>query len=488
MKSRISYLLAVLLLYSFSAFAQSDIKIINSDFNSLTVSYFPQYTDTSTVKIGTEEFRNVQLFLGKVLNPDESGKPSIQRRIIPVGVPDEFGNTIEILNYSYKEIDGQLLPIPDMIPDSISYHLVFNKAENYYEQSESELVGFAEAGYARDLLIQNLIISPIQFDPLQNKIRLYKEITFRIKFSSAQFVSRPTDNFLSGAVINFDVAKYWNKSALRTNKINVTNSVLANGKWIRFEAPEEGIYKITRSQLSSFGIDPNTVDPRTIKIYNNGGKVLPELPSAPRPNDLVENAILVVGEEDGKFDANDYILFYGRGTNFFDYKSDGKTISRFKHPYSKSNYYWITSGGTAGKRMNRKTSLTDNPDFQQTTTVAFVYKEDDKINLGKTGRQWFGDDFSQTVLQRVYMNNLDSRIATEPVKYNMRFIVGSSTNLTLTVSENGNQIYNENLVGFGSNKYQVGREHSRSFTYSGNIQNNMIIMKICLGMDQKNTQ
>jgi hypothetical protein len=29
------------------------------------------------------------------------------------------------------------------------------------------------------------------------------------------------------------------------------------------------------------------------------------------PNDLTENAISVIGEEDGKFNAEDYILFYG---------------------------------------------------------------------------------------------------------------------------------------------------------------------------------
>lgn len=473
MKSRISYLLAVLLLYNFSAFAQSDIKIINSDFNSLTISYIPVYTDSSIIKIGSEEFRNINLYLGKVLNPDEFGKPSLQKRILTIGVPDDFGNIIEILNSSYKEIDGQILPIPEMIPDSISFQSVYKKATNYYETSPTELVSFSESGYARDILIQNVVISPVQFDPLQNKIRLYKEITFRIKYSTAQTVSKPADNFLEGALINFDVARFWNKSTQKTNKINVTNSVLANGKWVRFETPEEGIYKITRAQLSSFGIDPNTVDPRTIKIYNNGGKVLPELLSAQRPNDLVENAIIVVGEDDGKFDANDYILFYGRGTNFFDYDSDGKTIKRFKHPYSKSNYYWITSGGSSGKRMNKKTSLTSNPDFQQTSTTAFAYKEDDKINLGKTGRQWFGDDFSQTVLQRVYMSRLDARIPTEQVKYNIRFVVGSSSGLTLTVSENGNQIFSENLVGYGANKYQVGREHRRSFVYSGNIPNDL---------------
>ena len=66
--------------------------------------------------------------------------------------------------------------------------------------------------------------------------------------------------------------------------------------------------------LPSFGIDPNTVDPRTIKIYNNGGKALPEDPNAARPSDLVENAILYVGQDNGKFNDGDYILFYGRGS------------------------------------------------------------------------------------------------------------------------------------------------------------------------------
>lgn len=473
MKSRISYLLAVIYLCSFASFPQSDIKILDSDFRSITISYNPIFTDTSIVKINSENFRVVSLQFGKLLNPDEFGKPALQKRIIPIGVPDEYGNTIEILNYSYKEIDGALIPIPEMVQDSVSYYLKYNRGNNYYDSDQIDLVTFGSSGFARDILVQNLIISPVQFDPVQNKIRLYTQITFRINFPAAQIASKPADDFLSGSVVNFDVARYWNKSTQKTEKINVTNSVLANGKWVRFETPEEGIYKITRNQLSSFGIDPNTVDPRTIKIYNNGGKILPELQSAPRPVDLVENAILVVGEDDGKFDANDYILFYGRGTTFFDYDVDGKTIKRFKHPYSKSNYYWITSGGSPGKRMNRKTSLNDNPDFQQNTTTAFAFKEDDKINLGKSGRQWFGDDFSQTILQRMYMNKLDSRIPTEPVKYNVRYIVGSSTNLTLTISENGNQVYSGLLQGYGVAKYQVGREHRFSFTYTGNIPNDL---------------
>ena len=146
------------------------------------------------------------------------------------------------------------------------------------------------------------------------------------------------------------------------NKVLLENSLLASGKWIRFETREEGIYKISRSTLASFGLDPGAVDPRTIKIYNNGGKALSEIVNAQNPNDLVENAIIVSGETDGTFDSDDYILFYGRGTNFWDYDADSKTIKRYFHPYSTVNYYWITYGGSNGKRIQEKFSL--NSDTQ----------------------------------------------------------------------------------------------------------------------------
>ncbi len=65
--------------------------------------------------------------------------------------------------------------------------------------------------------------------------------------------------------------------------------------------------------------------------------------SANDPIDLIENAILVEGEVDGSFDEGDYILFYGRGVDFWEYDSDEDDIVRRKHYYSKSNYYWIVS-------------------------------------------------------------------------------------------------------------------------------------------------
>ena len=100
--------------------------------------------------------------------------------------------------------------------------------------------------------------------------------------------------------------------ANRINNQNViqstSNSVLATGNWHRFYVEKSGVYKVSKSFLQSIGFNVN-VDPRNIKIYGNGGRMLPLENTLPYPNDLEENAIQFVGEDDGVFDNSDYILF-----------------------------------------------------------------------------------------------------------------------------------------------------------------------------------
>jgi hypothetical protein len=473
MKSKISIIL--FLIATTFLFSQSDLKIISSDFNSIVVEYTPYYIDTSIVKIGGIDFRNAEILLGTISNADDWGSPSISERRISVGVPSEFGNTIEILSSMYKEISGKLLPIPYPVFDTLSVSNEYKQNENYYSyQSTEDLVTFGEFGLVRDVGSQTINILPVKYDALQNKIKLYKKIIFKINFSSPGITSnKPADDILDGALINYEVAKYWNNQSAdkRQNKVTVNNSVLATGEWVKFETPEEGIYRISKSDLPLYGIDPNSVDPRTIKIYNNGGKVLLENINSDRPIDLVENAIIVTGETDGKFDDVDYILFYGRGSSFWDYDSDGNTIKRFNHTYSLKNYYWITSGGTNGKRITEKPGLNTTPTFNQTTTVAYADWEVDKINLGKSGRQFVGDDFSSSVTSRTYINKLDGRVTGTPINYNFRFVVGSTTGLTLKINENGNSILQQNLAGY-TGRYEVGREYLLTTSFNDELLDN----------------
>ena len=94
--------------------------------------------------------------------------------------------------------------------------------------------------------------------------------------------------------------------------IPVSNSALASGDWYKFKVDQTGVYRIDKSFLSSIGMNSDNLDPRTIKIFGNGGKVLPFKNIDNNEFDLIENSIQIIGEEDGSFDNNDFILLIGR--------------------------------------------------------------------------------------------------------------------------------------------------------------------------------
>ena len=465
-----------------SVYPQNDIRIISSDQKSIIIEYTPVYLDTSIQKEGEQQFRNVEIKYGYYANQEQWGMPAIPERRVNLGVPAEFGNTIEIINTTYSKIDGLIIPKPEMLPDTKLNKNVYKTVSGYYSYEDNpELVVFGSYGITRGIKAQMIRILPVKFDSKTREIKLYKKIVFRITYANGGTFSRQSyDELLSSALINYKVARNWAKKKKALNKITVTNSVLATGEWVRFEAPEEGIYKIDFNLLSTMGFDPISIDPRTIKIYNNGGKVLPENVSAPRPVDLQENAIKVVGEEDGKFDQGDYILFYGRGTNFWDYDTTTGVIRRYHHPYSDHNYYWISFGGENGKRVKDKVGLNTTPGYIQKNTLAYTDVEDDKINIGKTGREWYGDDFSQAVLSRTYINSLNGRIDNSEIKYTLRFANASSGPLTLKADENGTAIFSQILGGYGTARYTAGVPYTRIASYSGVLPDNRSVLKISI--------
>ena len=57
---------------------------------------------------------------------------------------------------------------------------------------------------------------------------------------------------------------------------NLNFSVLSKGKWYKLAVKKNGIYKISYKDLKSLGIDPSIINPHNIKIYGNGGGMLPE--------------------------------------------------------------------------------------------------------------------------------------------------------------------------------------------------------------------
>ena len=471
--------LVLILFTSIFIFPQESVKVISSTSKSLVLEYSPRYVDTSLVSINNQNYYNIQIAEG-VNQDDEWGMPAVPQKYVNVGVPSEFGNSISIIRSAYIKKKGKVTPVQKMVKDGDLNSFVYEFSSEYNNyKPEEELVRFGDFGISRSLDIQTIVINPVSFDLSNNEITLYTNITFRIDFSFNQPKGSVNikDDLLDGSIINYPVAKNWIK---RTNKLQkvVTGSVLGTGEWVRFEANDEGIYKIDRNLFSSFGFDPSTVDPRTVKIYNNGGKVLPENPEASRPVDLVENAIMFVGENDGSFDQGDYILFYGRGSSFRDFNPSTGTIDRFNHPYSNKNYYWITFGGANGKRIQDEPGLTGNADFIQSTTKAFRDYEEDKISLANSGREFFGDDFSESIPSRSYVNKLDNRDNSFPVRYEIRLANVANSYLPIKFYENNNLILNGSLQGTGSQEYWVGFPSVYNTIFNSTLPDNRSVIRI----------
>ena len=99
-----------------------------------------------------------------------------------------------------------------------------------------------------------------------------------------------------------------------------------------------------------------------------------------------------------------------------------------------------------------------------------------KLNLGKTGRQFFGDVFSSSVTSRTYTNSLNGRISGTDINYDFRFAVGSPSGLNLKVAENGNQLFQRNLSGYGSTLYTAGVSSAWSFSFNGDLPENRSVL------------
>ncbi|MBO3117308.1 type IX secretion system sortase PorU [Winogradskyella sp. DF17] len=215
---------------------------------------------------------------------------------------------------------------------------------------------------------------------------------------------------------------------------SIVNSVLSSGDWYRFYIEKSGIYRLSRNFLNDLGINTSSIDPRTIKIYGNGGRMIPLLNSENYPFDPVENAIKIIGEEDGSFDNSDFILFYGEGPDTFSEESNTNI-----NLYTDRTYYYVNVGGGFGKRMENMPTLTAPADISINTFQDYQFYEVDEHNLAKLGRRWFGDKFD-IESERSYEFQFPNLVMDEPL--DLKVAVGAVAELatSMTIDVNGNAV------------------------------------------------
>ncbi|MCP4882618.1 MAG: type IX secretion system sortase PorU [Flavobacteriales bacterium] len=269
--------------------------------------------------------------------------------------------------------------------------------------------------------IKNNSVAILDLIPLVNENgRLKKIISFTLDYT----------------LITNNSSEIKNKSGV----LYIDRSVLSNGSWYKFKVDTTGFFKIDKDLLQQIGISTSNLNPKNLRIYGNGGKMLAQLNSDFRYDDLKENAIHVAGEEDGIFDDSDYILFYAQGPHHWNINQDQFKFSKHTtNIYSDFAYYFITADNGPGKRVTTSSPINEPANSQINSYHKFDFHERENVNLFANGQQWLGEDFSSAESQNFIFDFKDLD-ASEDVSIRVRGVAFSSSDTKMTILVNGKEL------------------------------------------------
>ena len=240
-------------------------------------------------------------------------------------------------------------------------------------------------------------------------------------------------------------------------------SPLRSGQWAKFSVTKNGVYKIDFNLLKSAGFNPETIDPRNIRIYSNGTGMLPQANSTPRTNKLQELNIKIVGESDGVFNSGDYILFYGQNPDkyFFDLQ---KNIFNYENNlYSDKNCYFLTLSDQPGKRIPENQSLSGSHPIVNTFND-FIFHEEEKYNELKSGRLWFGEQFDVTTSLALKFD-VEGITTNSPIKIVSAVMAQSFNPASFQLLLNNSPVLDQPIAPISNTQYGIkGRQVSDTVT------------------------
>lgn len=308
---------------------------------------------------------------------------------------------------------------------------------------------------SRNIDLNGKVLSnyPTKFEPFAESFTIKKNKSWIFSFVPYRIIGGSTIELVTLFEVKYtlvDVAYNNNRGPLTT-----TESVLMEGDIYKIQVDRSGVFKIDKAFLESkLGIDISKIDPKKLKIYGNGGGRLPESNADFRYDDLIENRIFVEGENDNKFDNNDFILFYAEGPDVLKFNETTKRHNFDKNIYDNFNYYFLKTTGNPGLRIVTATIPSATPTFETDQYEYIKRYEVDRINLlganaatHGTGKEWYGDYFKVT-RERDYSSEFDFTDIniTKPVQVNMLF-AGRSSNTSSVQLLLGGQTISKNISG-----------------------------------------
>jgi hypothetical protein len=260
----------------------------------------------------------------------------------------------------------------------------------------------------------------------RERSEVLQQIVLNVAFSGKLAEVQPTGRdaaTLQAIAVNGAIANTWWRDPVRAlrSTMDESASVWPGIDLARVAVTETGLYAISGawSGASSLLGQPSS----KIKMYGNGGRMLPYYPDVLTDSLLREDAIFVKDGGDGRFDRGDTVFFFGRGVKGPDY-CDGTDLNGLSHqsPFTTENIYFIGADPTGPDGLRMAQIPTSGNGVAVDSSDAREYVEQDAFIYAGSDQPLSGQIWYMTTMgpqeSRAYSINLDGAL-------------GSSARLTL---------------------------------------------------------
>ncbi|MDO9634676.1 MAG: type IX secretion system sortase PorU [Paludibacter sp.] len=250
-------------------------------------------------------------------------------------------------------------------------------------------------------------------------------------------------------------------AALHTHK---SNSVLAQGKFVKIRIKESGVYKLTFEDLNAMGVSPANV-----RIFGYGGALLNQSFSQPRIDDLPELAIHMEKGSDGVFNAGDYILFYAQGVNSWTYDSGRGMYTHILNHYSNYGYYFVTADAGAGRKITSvDIDLPTGASYNDVNEFTdYTVHEKELVNLVSSGKEFYGETFADILSLNLNFTFPNVVKSANAVKVRLDVAASSTIASNFVLSLNAGQSKTLTVAKRTDNdNYEKGRVASGIYTFT----------------------
>ncbi len=214
-----------------------------------------------------------------------------------------------------------------------------------------------------------------------------------------------------------------------------------------------GIYKIDIAFLNSLGVNTSNLATNSVRLFGNGGQMLAEANIVPRPDDLKENAIMIVDGGDGIINGSDFILFYANGPDVWVKDSANLRFSHRKNFFSDKSFYFLNVGAN-GKRI-ADAPIISSPNILVNSFSERYFHELDTVNFLGSSKEWYGEEFSNLpgrTLARNFTVNIPNVQNNSPLLLQSNCVarsVGVSSSFNIIINNQAAAQLNINSISGG---------------------------------------